>query len=91
VTELLADAGTSGRPRHAGGGNEPGRWTFQLVEEYDDDYYTAFKEHERRAREELMGGKRHVFEAEMKQERRTHGRAHHEATPADLEGGDARG
>ncbi|WP_392544479.1 hypothetical protein [Oryzobacter telluris] len=41
MTELLADAGTSGRPRHAGGGNEPGRWTFQLVEEYDDDSRAA--------------------------------------------------
>lgn len=62
----------------------PGRWTFQVVEEYDDGYYAAFRAHERRAREELMDGKRHVFEAEMKQDRRTHGRRHHEATPADL-------
>ena len=28
-----------------------------------------------------MDGKRHVFEAEMKQDRRTHGRPGHEATP----------
>lgn len=62
----------------------PGRWSFQIVEEYDDGYYAAFKEHERRAREELMDGRRHVFESEMKQDRRTHGRRHHEATPADL-------
>lgn len=63
----------------------PGRWSFQVVEEYDDGYYAAFKDHERRAREELMDGKRHVFEAEMKQDRRTHGRPGHEATPAELE------
>ncbi len=35
------------------------------------------------AREQLMDGKRHVFEAEMKQDRRTHGRPGHAATPAD--------
>ena len=62
----------------------PGRWTFQVVEEYDEHYYAAFREHERAARDELMDGKRHVFEAEMKQDRRTHGRRHHEATPDDL-------
>lgn len=60
-----------------------GRWSFQVVEEYDDGYYAAFKAHERAVREELMGGKRHVFEAEMKQDRRTHGRPGHAATPAD--------
>jgi len=61
----------------------PGRWSFQVVEEYDDGYYAAFKDHERLAREELMGGRRHVFEAEMKQDRRTHGRPGHAATPED--------
>lgn len=60
-----------------------GRWTFQVVEEFDDGYYAAFREHERVAREQLMGGKRHVFEAEMKQDRRTHGRPGHAATPQD--------
>ena len=60
-----------------------GRWSFQVVEEYDDGYYAAFKDHERAARDLLMEGKRHVFEAEMKQDRRTHGRPGHEATPQD--------
>ena len=60
-----------------------GRWTFQVVEEFDDGYYAAFREHERVAREQLMDGKRHVFEAEMKQDRRTHGRPGHAATPQD--------
>lgn len=58
-----------------------GRWTFQVVEEYDAGYYAAFKEHERAAREALAPGRTHLFEAEMKEERRTHGRRHHEATP----------
>lgn len=58
-----------------------GRWTFQILEEFEDGYYAAFKEHDRRVREEVMGGKRHVFEAEMKQDRRTVGQAGHAATP----------
>lgn len=61
-----------------------GRWSFQVVEEYDAGYYAEFREHERAAREALAEGRRHVFEAEMKQDRRTHGRRHHEATPDDV-------
>ncbi|MEV7429335.1 MULTISPECIES: hypothetical protein [unclassified Nocardioides] len=60
-----------------------GRWTFQIVEAYDDTYYSAFKDVEREAREALVGGRRHLYEAEMKEERRTHGATHHEATPAE--------
>jgi len=63
-----------------------GRWSFQVVEEYDADYYAVFREHERRAREELMAGRRHVFEAEMKDDERTHGRAGHAATPREASG-----
>jgi hypothetical protein len=62
----------------------PGRWTFQIVEEYDDGYYATFKDLERVARDELAGGRRHLYEAEMKENRRTHGAPGHEATPADL-------
>ena len=60
-----------------------GRWSFQVVEEYDTGYYAAFKEHEQSARDELVGGRPHLFEAEMKEDRRTYGRRHHEATPGD--------
>jgi hypothetical protein len=60
-----------------------GRWSFQVVEEYDAGYYAAFKEHEQSARDELVGGRPHLFEAEMKEDRRTYGRRHHEATPGD--------
>lgn len=59
-----------------------GRWTFQLVEEFDDGYWSRFRDHEARVRDELTGGARHVFEAEMKERRRTAGREGHEATPA---------
>lgn len=58
-----------------------GRWTFQLVEEYDDGYYAAARSTEERIRERLAGGRRHVFEAEMKEQRRTHGRRGHAAHP----------
>ncbi|MFG1678214.1 hypothetical protein [Micromonospora sp. NPDC049282] len=59
----------------------PGRWTFQIVEEFDDGYYAAFQQIEREAREKLAGGRRHIYEAEMKERRRTHGMPGHEATP----------
>ena len=58
-----------------------GRWTFQVVEEYDDGYYAAFKELEQAARDALVAGRRHLYEAEMKEDRRTHGRRGHERTP----------
>jgi hypothetical protein len=57
----------------------PGHWTFQLVEEFDDGYYTEFRTIERDARDELAGGRRHLYEAELKERRRTHGRPGHEA------------
>src|SRR5688572_16794857 len=60
-----------------------GRWTFQIIEEFEDGYYASFREHERLVREELMRGRRHVFEAEMKQDRRSPGRPGHAATPND--------
>ncbi|HRD60479.1 MAG TPA: hypothetical protein PL137_06220, partial [Nocardioides sp.] len=37
-----------------------GRWTFQIVEEYDDTYYSLFKEFDQLARDELVGGRRHL-------------------------------
>jgi hypothetical protein len=58
-----------------------GRWTFQIVEEYDDGYYAGFRSFEQEVRDELLAGRRHVFEAEMKEDRRTQGRPGHEATP----------
>jgi hypothetical protein len=57
----------------------PGHWTFQLVEEYDDGYYADFRTVERDARDEHAQGRRHLYEAELKEKRRTHGRTGHEA------------
>jgi hypothetical protein len=61
-----------------------GRWTFQVVEEFDDGYYATFRSVEKRIRDETMQGRRHVLEAEMKERRRTHGRPGHEATPDEV-------
>ena len=57
----------------------PGHWTFQIVEEYDDGYYREFREIEKDARDELAGGRRHLYEARLREERRTPGRPGHEA------------
>jgi hypothetical protein len=59
----------------------PGRWTFQIIEEYDDGYYRVFHEVERLTREQLVDGRRHLYEAEMKEARRTHGKPGHAARP----------
>ena len=60
-----------------------GRWSFQIVEEYDDTYYATFKKLEKKGRDQLVQGRRHLFEAEMKEERRSRSRRHHEAVPDD--------
>jgi hypothetical protein len=59
----------------------PGHWTFQLVEAFDDGYWEVFRAHERAVREALVAGRRHVYESEMTERRRTHGRAGHESRP----------
>ena len=58
-----------------------GRWTFQIIEEYDDGFFSVWRDLEREAREELVEGKRHLFEAEMKEANRTHGHPRHTAVP----------
>jgi hypothetical protein len=60
-----------------------GRWTFQVVEEFEDGYMATFRAKEQAVREALTGGRRHVYEAEMKERRRSAGRRGHEARPAD--------
>ena len=44
----------------------PDRWSYQVVEEYDALYYEPFRAAEAAAREALVEGKRHLYEAEMK-------------------------
>jgi hypothetical protein len=58
------------------------RWTFQIVEDYDANYWSTFRSFDARAREELADGDRHVFEARIKQRERTAGHPRHQAGPA---------
>jgi hypothetical protein len=62
-----------------------GRWTFQVVEEFDDGYYRAWRDLDRDVRNHVVGGGRHVMEAEAKERRRTQGRAGHAARPPEPE------
>ncbi|HEY3438780.1 MAG TPA: hypothetical protein VGK35_13940, partial [Actinotalea sp.] len=61
------------------------RWTFQVVEDYDDHYWQPFRDWEQTVRDELMEGRRHVYEAQLKERNRTRGRPGHEARPVDGE------
>lgn len=84
---LLRDAGHADQAEHVtreliGRNVLPGRWSFQVVEDYDDGYYRCFREIERLVRQRLAGGRRHVYEAEMKERRRTQGHPAHTARPA---------
>ena len=58
-----------------------GRWTFQIVEEFDDLYYAEAVRAVRSLERDHLGGKRHVFEARMKEKRRTAGMVGHESRP----------
>jgi hypothetical protein len=58
-----------------------GRWTFQIMEEYDDTYWSTFRAFEREARESCTDGRRHLHEAGMKEDRRTHGHPDHTKEP----------
>lgn len=59
----------------------PGRWTFQIVEEFNDTYYQHIAAAEKRVRDDLLQGKQHVYESELKEKLRTKGKAGHEARP----------
>ena len=61
----------------------PGRWSFQVVEDYDDGYYRCFQEIERLVRSRLTDGCRHAHEARLKERRRTPGHPAHTASPDD--------
>lgn len=58
-----------------------GRWTFQIVEEFDDGYWTHFREVEAAVRDDLQAGRRHLREAGMKEDHRTDGEPGHASRP----------
>jgi hypothetical protein len=59
----------------------PGHWTFQIVEAYDRTYYQAFRDLEREAVAHLAGGRDHLYEAELKEARRTRDHPDHTSRP----------
>ena len=87
AADQLADAGhdelaASIRAEVVGRNVLEGRWTYQVVEEFDDCYYRPVADTEREVRDRLLGGRRHVYEAELKEQRRSSGRSGHERRPA---------
>lgn len=58
-----------------------GRWTFQIVEEYDATYWSEVRSTVRAVERDLVGGSMHVHESEMKGRRRTRDSRHHEQRP----------
>ncbi|MGW3245483.1 hypothetical protein [Streptomyces sp. NPDC001070] len=59
----------------------PGHWTFQVVEAYNRTYYRPFADLERSLVGELAQGRDHLYEAEMKEARRTRDHPDHTARP----------
>jgi hypothetical protein len=59
-----------------------GRWTFQVVDEYDSGYYREWVDLERETREAL-GVERHSYEAALKRINVTPGRPGHELEPTE--------
>jgi hypothetical protein len=57
------------------------RWTFEIVERFDDDYYDAARAEVTRLQRSLIGGRRHAHEEAMRRRRRE------EAPPFLLEDG----
>ena len=47
-----------------------GRWTFEIVEGFDDDYYDIARSEITRLERALVGGRRHVHEEALRRRRR---------------------
>ena len=75
------DAGARVRDEVVGRNILDGRWTFQVVDEFDDLYYQPVLALVKELELDLIDGRRHVYEAEMKDRRRSDGRAGHERRP----------
>lgn len=76
-----SDEATRWREEVVGRNVLDGRWTFQIVEEFDEVYYEPVRSMLRDLEARLLEGRRHVYEAEMKESRRSHGRAGHDRRP----------
>ncbi len=47
-----------------------GRWTFEIVERFDDDYYDSARTEVTRLEQRLVGSRRHAHEQAMRTRRR---------------------
>ena len=47
------------------------RWTFEIVERFDDDYYDTVRSEVRRLEDSLVAGRRHAHEEALRLRRRT--------------------
>jgi hypothetical protein len=86
AADLLQTAGRTEYAQHlrtevVGRNVLEGRWTFQVIDEFDRTYYQVVRDAEARIRDDLMGGAPHVYEAEMKEQRRSRGVPGHESRP----------
>ena len=86
AAERFAEAGRDDladliRTEYVGRNVIDGRWTFQIVEEYDATYWSPVRDAKADIEQQLLNGRQHVFESEMKEDRRTDGHAHHESRP----------
>ena len=71
AVQALRDAGeheTAGQVADVLVGRDviPGCWTFQIVEQYDAQYWQPFRAVEADVRQRFAGGAAHIYEAEMK-------------------------
>lgn len=86
AADALAEAGHDELAEHlrvelVGRNVIEGRWTFQVVEEYDATYWEPARAARRAVESQLMAAREHVYESEMKERRRTDGRRYHERRP----------
>jgi hypothetical protein len=58
-----------------------GRWSFQIVDEFDDLYYEPARYEVRRLEQQHLNGHRHAYEAGLKEQRRTFGHPAHTSRP----------
>jgi hypothetical protein len=81
----LADDAARLRQEIVGRNALDGRWSFQIVDEFDDLYYTPARDEVRRLEEQHLNGRRHAYEANLKEQRRTHGHPAHTSRPGRSE------
>jgi hypothetical protein len=62
-----------------------GRWTFQIVEGFDDDYYDAARKEVLRLEAALVDGRRHPHEEQLRERRRTQRAEYLRASTDELE------